>query len=42
MDILLKYLHQKGHSAVDWARWHNNTTAQWGPTPWSCIGPRSC
>jgi len=36
---LLKYLPQKRHSTVDWAQWPNNTAAQKGPAPRSCIGP---
>jgi len=42
MVTLLKYLHQKGHSTVDRARWRKNTTAQRGPALRSCIGPRTC
>jgi len=40
--ILLKYIHQKGHNTVDWARWRNSTTSQRGPAPWSCIGTGAC
>jgi len=39
---LLKHLHQKGRSTVDWSRWRHDTTAQTGPAPESCIGPRTC
>jgi len=39
---LLKYLQQKGHNTVHWARRCNNTTCQMGPAPSPCIGPRTC
>jgi len=29
--MLLKHLHLKGRTAVDWARWRHNTIAQRGP-----------
>jgi len=29
-------------STVDWIRWHHRATAQRGPAPRSCIGPRTC
>jgi len=30
------------YSTVDWKRWRHKTTAQRGPAPKSCIGPRAC
>jgi len=27
---------------VDWTRWRHKTTAEKGPAPRSCIGPRTC
>jgi len=36
--ILQKYLPQKDHSTVDWARWRNNR----GSAPRSFIEPRTC
>jgi len=29
-------------NTVDWTRWRHKITAQRGPTPRSCIGPRIC
>jgi len=30
------------YSTVDWTWWRHKTTAQRGPAPRSCIGPRTC
>jgi len=40
--ILLKRLHQNSCSTVDWVRRRHNTTAESGPAPESCTGPRTC